>query len=289
MTSFNNVNAVNKLVQSFWEPMMMKELRENTFWANLIKSNFGTYMRNGNEVPIKGGDTVYISQINKPTSTVKTIGTDADSFSTNTLSSKQVTFEVNKRAVSAYEFEDLGILMSQLENEDSEIRASLMADCKEQINDYIKSLISPSSSAPDHTLTSVTDYNLAQVSAVRTLAAAAKWGSANEPWFKVLAPSFYSDVLDDTTMADVRYGASDAPVIAGKTVLPRLNFNILEDNSLSNDTGFAFLPSFMFGAFGTPQFKVSDLHAQGKFGFNISCNVVFGAKQWDDERVISIA
>ncbi len=278
-TTFATIDNVNKLVQTIWSPLFMKELRENTLWAGLINPTYG---------PFKGGDTTKVSRINKPTSTIKTVGTDADSFSANVLSSTQVDLKVDKRAVSAFKFEDLAIVMSQLEQEESEIREALLSDCKQQVNDFIKSQISPSAAAPDHVLTGVTDFNAAQLSAIRLLAGQAKWPS-DKPWYLLVDPTFLTDIMDDTTLASADYGAADAPIIQGKVSLPRMNFNIIEDNSLSADTGFAFTSDFMLGALGEPVFKVSDLHPLGEFGFVISCDVVFGVKQWDDTQVISIA
>jgi hypothetical protein len=282
-TSFSYVDSTLGLVEDFWSPIFERELRENTLWPGLL------YDPNYTMEKVKGGDTFKISRINKPSSSIRSIGTNADSFDTNVLSSTQVDLQVNKRAVSAYEFEDLSVLMSQLEQQDSEIRNALLADVREQLNDHIKSLIVPSASAPDHTLTSVTDFSLAQLSIVRTLAAAAKWGSA-EPWYLLAAPSYYSDMLDDTTLgASDSMGIDKSPVLEGRFVMKRMGFNIIEDDSLATDTAFAFIPSFLKVIFGQPRFKISDLHGQKKFGYIISVDLPCGAVQQDDERVISIA
>jgi len=282
-TSFSYVDYTLGLVQDFWSPIFERELRENTLWPGLL------YDPNYTMEKVKGGDTFKISRINKPSSTIRTIGTNADSFDTNVLSSTQVNLQVNRRAASAYEFEDLGILMSQLEQQDSEIRNALLADVREQLNDHIKGLISPSSSSPDHVVSSVTDFSLAQLSGVRTLAAAAKWGSA-EPWYLLASPSYYSDMLDDTTLgASDSMGIDKSPVLEGRFVMKRMGFNIIEDDSLATDTAYAFIPSFMKVIFGQPRFKISDLHAQKKFGYIISVDLPCGAIQQDDERVISIA
>jgi hypothetical protein len=284
VTTYNQVDAVNELVADFWSPIFMKELREQTLWSGLLQDPNYTLEK------IKGGDTFRISRINKPTTTIRTIGTDADSFDTNVLSSTQVDLKVNRRAASAFEFEDLGILLSQLEQQDSEIREALLADVREQANDYIKGLISPSTSSPDHTIASVTDFNLAELSGVRLLAAAAKWGSTGEPWYLLVDPTFMSDLLDDTTLgAADTMGISQSPMLEGKFVFKRMNFNIVEDDSLSTDTGFAFIPSFMKVILGQPRFKVSDLHSNKKFGFIISVDFPIGAVQTDNTRVISIA
>lgn len=281
-TGIGYVDATLGLVQDFWSPIFMKELRENSLYSGLF------FDPNYTPESIRGGDTIKISRINQPSSTIRTIGTDADSYDTNVLSSTQVSLQVNKRCVSAYEFEDLAILQSQLEMQDSEIRESLLADVRKQLNDYIKSLISPSSSSPDHVLSSVTDFNLAQLSAVRALAATAKWGE-NEPWYLLASPSYFSDMLDDSTLgASNVLGIGQSPIIQGRFVLNRMNFNIIEDNSLGTDIAYAFLPSAIKVIFGQPRFKISDLHAQKKFGYVLSCDLVCGGVQCDDERIISI-
>ena len=283
VTTFNQVDSVAGLVQDFWSPVFMKELREQTLWAGLLADPDYTFEK------IKGGDTFKISRINKPTSTIRTIGTDADSFDTNVISTTQVDLQVNKRCVSAYEFEDMGIVLSQLEAQDSEMRAALLADVKEQANDYIKSLISPSSSSPDHVQTT-SDFNLAVLSSVRKIAATAKWASFGEPWYLLVDPSYMSDMLDDTTLgAADTMGIDKSPMLEGKFVFKRMGFNIVEDDSLSTDTGFAFIPSFMKVILGMPEFKISPLHSQKKFGYIMSVDFPMGAVQTDDERVISMA
>ena len=282
ITSKTYVDTALGLVQDFWSPIFEKELRENTLWAGLLNDPNYTMER------IKGGDTIKISKINKPSSSIRTIGTNADSFDTNVLDSTQSDLVVNRRAVSAYEFEDLSVLMSQLEQQDSEIREALLADVREQINDHIKSLISPSSATPDHITASVTDFNLAQLSATRTLAATAKWGMA-EPWYLLASPSYYSDMLDDTTLAGAEsMGIGSSPILEGRFVMKRMGFNIIEDNSLGTDTAYAFIPSFMKVIMGAPRFKISDLHAQKKFGYVLSVDMPCGAVQLDDERVIKV-
>lgn len=282
-TTFSVADAQG-LVQTFWAPIIEKELREQTLWTGLLNDPNYTMEK------VRGGDTYKITRINKPTSNIRTIGVDADSFQANTLSSTQLDLAVNKRCVSAYEFEDLAVVMSQLEQEDSEIRAALLSDVQQQANDWVKSLISPSTSSPDHVISSVTDFNTAQLSAVRLLASKAKWLSSGEPWYLLADPTYTSDMLDDTTISNASaMGTAQSPMILGNFALKRMNFNIIEDNSLSTDTAFAFIPSFMKVILGAPRFLISDLHAQKKFGYVLSVDFPMGAIQLDNTRVISIA
>ena len=282
-TTFNYVDTTLGLVQDFWAPLFTKELRENTLWTGLLQDPNYT-MEN-----VKGGDTLKISRINKPSSSIRTIGTDADSFDSNILSSTQVDLKLNKRCVSAFEFEDLSILMSQLEQQDSEIREALLADVREQANDWIKSLISPSAAAPDHLgISAGGDFNLATLSQVRTLAAVAKWGN-QKPWYLLPDPTFFSDLLDDTTVSAANtMGIAHSPILDGRFMLKRMNFNIVEDNSLATDTAFAFTPDFMKVIIGQPRFMISNLHANKTFGHLISVDFPLGAVMMDDTQVISV-
>lgn len=282
-TNFSTVDTTLGLVQDFWSPVFAKELRENTLWTSLLHDP------NYTMDTVKGGDTVKISRINKPTSTIKTIGTDADSFNANVLSSTQVDLAVNKRCVSAYKFEDLAVVMSQLEQQDSEIREALLADVREQANDWIKGLIVPSTSDPDHSgISAGGDFNMATLSTIRTLGAVAKWGQS-ESHYLLADPTFISDMLDDTTLGAANsMGLPSSPVLEGRFNFKRMNFTIVEDNSLATDTAFAFMPSFMKVILGQPRFKISDLHPLGQFGYQISIDFPMGAVQLDDTRVISI-
>lgn len=281
-TTFSYVDTTLGLVQDFWSPLFTKELRENTLWPGILHDP------NYTMESVKGGDTLKISKVNKPTSTIKTIGTDADTFSSNVLSVTQSDLAINRRCVSAYKFEDLGILMSQLEQQDSQIREALLADVKQQANDFIKSLIVPSISEPDHSGISVSgDFNAAALSNGRTLAAVAKWGQ-DKDWFLLLDPTFYTDLLDDTTIsASNVIGAGVSPMVAGRFAVNRMNFNIVEDNSLATDTGFGFTRDFMKVILGAPRFMISDLHPLGQFGYQISVDFPMGGVQLDNTQVIS--
>ena len=279
-TDYNILDAQG-LVQDFWAPLIEKELRESSLWMGILSDPNYTLEK------VKGGDTYKISYINKPTNTIKTIGTDADSFETSVLSTTQIDLKITKRCVSAYEFEDLGELMSQIDSGSSQIREALLADVRKQANDYIKGLISASAASPDHVINGIGDFNLAQLSATRTLAAAAKWQSTGEPWYMLADPSYMSDMLDDTTLASAStMGIGTSPIIEGRMSFKRMGFNIIEDDSLSTDTAYNFIPSFMKVIMGAPRFLLSSKHANKQFGNVLSVDFVIGGKQLDDTRVI---
>ena len=268
--SLTTLGVVSEQIQKFWAPMFMKELRQSLLLGSLVNKEYQGSIQNL-------GDTVYVSQINAPTGELRTAGTDADSFNSEALSTTRISVQANKRAVASLEIEDLVQLQSQIGAQDSEIRASLMFAVEKQVNDYLKTLVAPSTSSPDHLINSVTDLNASQLSAVRLLAAQAKWAK-DKGWFGLIDPSYYSDLLNATTLTSSDYVGGDAPVVAGQIANKRFGFNMFEDNSLNTDRALFFSPDFLHMVVQQqPRFKISDMHANGKFGYKISVDLVFGA------------
>ena len=264
------LSDVSNQVQKFWAPMFMKELRQQLLLGALVNRDYQGEIKNL-------GDQVYVSQINAPNGELRTAGTDADSFNSETLSTTRVAIQANKRAVASFEIEDLVQIQSQIGAQDSEIRASLMYAVEKQVNEYLKSLVSPSTSAPDHLINSVTDFNASQLSAARILAGQAKWDKS-KPWYCLVDPSYNGDLLNAATLTSSDYVGQDMPVIGGQMAQKRFGFNILEDNSFSTDRALLFHPDFMHMVMQQEaRFKVSDLHALGKFGYKVSVDLVFGA------------
>lgn len=279
--SVSNKDSVVNQVQKFWSPLFMQELRASSLLPGLVNKDYEGQIKSG------GGDTVYVSQINAPQGQNLDVGTNADSFNSEEISLSRVAVVANKRAVASYEFADLALVQSQLEAEmnggpASEIRMALMYAVEQKINAYLYSLVSPSTATPDHLIGSVADFNKTQLIAMRKLAGAAKWGK-NKPWYALLDPSYYGDALADTTLTSGDYAPGEAPVIGGQIAKPRYGFGLLEDNSLAVDQGILFHPDFLHLVMQTEvQFKISDQHANKKFGYVMSADIVYGAAQGID-------
>lgn len=266
-----SLTDVQYQIQDYWAPVFTKQLRESLLLGSLVNKQYQGDIK-------RQGDTVRVSQINAPTGQLLTVGTDADSFSPEAISTSYVDIVANKRAVASYEFQDLVQLQSQISQDNPEVLEALKYAMAQQINDYLYSLVNPSSSSPDHLIASVTDFNATQLAACRVLAAQAKWRM--EPgWYGLLDPQYYGDVMNATTLASIDYGASDAPLISGQLGLKRMGFTLFEDNSRSADYALLFHPDFMHMVMQSEvQVKISDLHSQKRFGVVMSVDVVFGAK-----------
>jgi hypothetical protein len=262
--------------------MFMDELKQSTMLAALVNKNYQGEIKRQN-------DRVRVSQINRPTATRKTVGSGHESFSTSQLSTSYVDIVADQVLSAAFEFDDLIEVQSQIGQQDSKIRQALLESVEIALNTYLYSLVSPSTSSPDHSIASVTDFNASQLNSCRQLASTAKW-SKEAGWYALLDPSYYSDILNATTMTSGDFGANDAPVINGTMAMKRFGFWIAEDNSIgttntpgamtgSVDGALLFHPDFMHLVMQTePEFKISDLHANKQFGYVISVKLVVGAK-----------
>lgn len=264
--------------QEFWSPMFKDELLETNLLASLVNKEFEGDMK-------AEGDTVYVSQITRPTAERKTVGAGSDTFSSQKLTTDRVAIVADQRVTASFELEDLVMLQTQLGGQDSGMRRALIEAANIELNNYLYSLVAPSASAPDHTVTGVTDLNASQVVSLRQLAGAAKWPKS-DPWYILADSHYYACLLNDSTLTSADFGAEDRPVINGNIGLKRYNFNIFEDNSdgllqlsgSSQDAAIAFHPDFMYLVMQRePTFKLSDLHSNKQHGFLLSVDMVFGA------------
>lgn len=273
---------VQAQIQQFWAPLFVKELRESLLLGALVNKDYDGDIK-------KRGDTVKVSQIIAPKGKLRTVGVDADSFSAEPLETKQIEIKADKRATAAFKFEDLVEVQSQIGDEKSEIRTSMMFAVDKQINDHLYSLVNPQSSPFLNDITGVTDLNATQMVNVRKLAGQNKWRK-DKGWWLLADPSYHSDLLAAQTLTSSDFtGADPAPVVAGEIPNRRFGFNILEDNSRGVDFALAFHPDFLHLVTQLEaNFEISSLHSQERFGFVMSVNILFGAKLGIDGQALHI-
>ncbi len=261
---------VTNQIQKYWSPIFTKQLRESLLLGALVDKKYQGEIK-------RQGDTVRVSQINAVSGQLLTVGTDADSFSPEAISTSFIDIVANKRAVASYEFQDLVDLQSQIGQDNPEVMESLKFGLGKQINDYLYSLVNPSTAAPDHLISGVTDFNASQLSACRVLAAQAKWPKDGR-WYGLLDPQYYGDLLNAATLTSADY-INEQPVVGGAIGTRRFGFQLFEDDSRSADQALLFHPDFLHLVTQQEvQIKISDMHSQKKFGYVMSVDIVFGAK-----------
>jgi hypothetical protein len=279
------IGDVTAQVKTMWSDLFMDELLQSTILAALVNKDYEGEIR-------QKGDTVRVSQINRAQGTRKTVGSGHESFETEQLSTQYVDIVADQVITAAYEFDSLVELQSQIGDQDSKIRQGLLEALEIEVNNFLYSLVSPSTANPDHVLTGVADFNATQLSTIRKLAAQARWRQ-DGGWWCLVDPSYQSDLLNATTLVSKDY-VEDMPIVGGQMAQRRFGFNVLEDNSDgiltlgtdSEDFALAFHPDFLhYVAQKEPTFEVSSLHSQKKHGNIISVTMVCGAKIGNDGDV----
>lgn len=259
---------VTNQIQKYWAPVFTKRLRESHMLAALCNKEYQGQI-------LRQGDTVRVSQVLDPTGQLLTVGTDADSFATESVSTTYVDVTANKRAVAAYEFADLVELQSMIDR--NVVQDPMIYAMRKKINDYLFTLVNPSTSAPDHLISGNAALDKNDLVAYRVLAGAAQWPQDGR-WFGLLSPSYWGDLLGDTTLASGDY-TEDKPMIAGQSARRLMGFNLFEDNSRTGTYGLFAHPDFLhYVEQSEVQVKISDKHSNNQFGFVMSVDIVFGAK-----------
>lgn len=268
--------------QKFWSPIFVPELKEAAVLPTLVSKEYEGEIK-------REGDTVYVSMVQAATGQRKTVGSGHETFETEKLKTQRIGIVADQVISASFELDDLVALQTQLgsANGESEIRKSLMKAVELQLNDYLYSLVSPSTSAPDHLISGISDFNATQLLSFRGLASAAKW-PMGEKWLLV-DPSYQNDLLAAQTLTSSDFVGDDRAVVGGQIVSKRFGFNIVEDNSdamkrlsptlATSDLALAFHPSFMYLVMQQqPEFQISSLHSNKQFGYVISVKMVLGAK-----------
>lgn len=267
------------LIPELWSPDFYDELRKNLIIAPVFERVYEGVIANI-------GDTVRVNQINKGSAEILT--DDKQEFASQTASISQFTIEVTKRAVSSYEITDLAQLQSQaFENM---LRETMVYELQEKIeNDVIAALL-PSTSAPDHDIApaSAGDLAAADVAGMRTLFSKQAVPVNNR--FLFLDPQYYGDVIQKTAFSSSDFIPAGSPASSGAISSPLYGFTVAESQNLSADVGYAVHPSALQMVMQQGlRIKLSDLHAQNKFGFLISADIVYGFKLFDNKRIIKIS
>lgn len=273
--------------KKFWSPIFQTKLKEDTILPSLVSKDYEGSIENE-------GDTVYVSQIERPTAQRKTVGgPDYDKYSSSKLQTSRVSVSADTVIEAGIELGSLAQLQSQIGSKDSEIRQRMFEALEIELNNYLYEKVSPSTSAPDMVDSGVSDFNATQLGTQRIKASQQKWPKMNR--YLLLDPQFYQDLLNASTLTSNDY-APDNPVVGGQFVLQRMGWNILEDNSdgmknvsptlATSDLALGFNPDFLiFVMQKSVTFKISDLHAQKRRGILLTAEMLVGSELGNDGDV----
>lgn len=275
--SVSGVSQMANLIPEMWSPIMYDELRNNLMLAEFFEKSYEGVIANM-------GDIVRVNQVNAPNGEILTDDTQA--FASEALSITQKTLTVNKRASASFEISDLAQLQSQ--SFEGEVQQALIYAIRKKIEQDIIDALVPSTSSPDHDIApaSASDLAAADIAGMRKLLRVAKVPTNGLGLF--LDPAYYADILTKTQLVSKDFQGG-MPTENGN-VGNLFGFQVREHDLLSADIGFACHPSALQMVMQQGlRIKISDLHAQKKYGYLISADIVYGISLFDNTRIVKIS
>ena len=275
--SVNGTTQLANLIPEMWSPMMFAELRNNLMMAEFFEKSY-------EGVISQMGDIVRVNQVVAPNGEILTDDTQA--FNSESLTINQKSLTVNKRASAAIEISDLARLQSQ--SFEVEVQNALVYAVTKKIEQDIIDALIPSASAPDHQIApaSASDLAAADIAGARKLLRVAKVPTVGMGAF--LDPAYYADILTKTQLVSKDF-QSGSPTENGN-MGNLFGFKVGEHDLLSADVGFFAHPSALQVVMQQGlRIKVSDLHANKKYGYVISADIVYGISLFDNTRIVKIS
>jgi len=279
MADVSGKTELDNLIPEIWATNMYDELRNQLIFGNIFSRDYEGSIR-------QMGDTVKVNQIVAPDGEVLT--NDKDVFNSETMVVNQFSVVVNSRAVASFEFTDLAQLQSQ--SFEREAQEALVYAVQKQIETQIIAALLPSTTAPDHTIAPVSagDLDASDVAGLRTLLSLQKVPKTNR--HLLVDPQYFGDLIQKTNFISSDFIPAGSPVSSGELNSPLYGFRVAEHDLLGADIGYAVHASALQMVMQQGmRIKISDLHAQSKFGFKMSADIVFGLSLFDNKRIIEIS
>lgn len=267
---------------------IVPELWSAKFYPTLLaKLPFNDVVSRDYEGEIRAlGDTVNISsfpQFDDAQEIAEDERVDADSI---TAAGQQLV--INKQVVKDYIVTNRAQIQS-LEHANA-LRDLAMHAIMKKMQKVIIDAIVPSAAAPDNTIgyTSGTTLALADILAAKELLDNQDVPDANRQL--VVGPAQLNDLFNITGFVSRDFIPAGSPLQSGGITSPLLGFDVKWTSVLSANVSYLFHPQFMgLAVQQNPEVKVFDLGVDGRRAERVNMTVLFGLKQLDDKRVVTIA
>lgn len=270
---------LDNLIPEIWAADFYDELRNQLMFGSIFSREYEGEIR-------QKGDTVKVNQIVAPEGEVLT--DDKQQFNSETMIVNQFSVVADSRAVASFEFTDLAQLQSQAFENDA--REALVYAVQKQIEQKIIAALIPSASAPDHDIAPVSagDLDASDVAGLRTLMSIQKVPKTNR--HLLCDPNYFGDLLQKTNFISSDFIPAGSPVSSAELNSPLYGFRVGEHDLLPADVAYAVHASALQMVMQqSMRLKISDLHAQKKFGFVMSADLVFGLSLFDNKRIVKIS
>ena len=264
MALTTTVDVANEM-EKYWGPLTFDQLVQDNALIGLVNTQYEGSIGNA-------GDTVYISVVSPFTASQQTIGVDADTFESQKIVTTRTSLVCDQVFSASIEVSDFAQLQSIVKpGSDSRFRDLMTRAIADKMNSWLYSKVKAAND-----LSSKTSFTSAELRDARVFAGQKKWPKDGN-WYGLLDPTYWGDCLVDSVLSSAEK-VNDMPISTNVQYRNLLGFRCAEENSLSADHALFFHRDWLYLAIQQrPTFKVSDLHAQKKRGFLVSCDVVAGA------------
>lgn len=207
---------------------------------------------------------------------------DADSV---TITGQQLT--INSRAYKDFIITKRSQLQS-LSFMDNLRDKAIFAIMKKMQADIITNIV-PSASSPDDTIAYDSGSTLALADILEAKELLDTQNVPDENRVAVMGAAQWNDIFNITGFISRDFIPAGSPLTSGSLPSPIAGFMPKMTNVVGS-TSYWFHPSFLTLAVQDAlNISVYDLGVQGNRSFRLNCDVLYGIKQLDDERVVSIA
>jgi hypothetical protein len=207
---------------------------------------------------------------------------DADAITAN---KQQLT--INKQVVKDYILTKRALKQSM--DAEAKLRDLALHSIMKRMHQIIVAEVSPSSSAPDHSIAydSGTTLALADILEAKELLDTQDVEAMGR--VAIVGAAQENDLFNITGFTSRDYVPAGSPLSTGSITTPVLGFQLKTTTEVGN-TSYWFHPMFLTMAVQqSPDVKVYDLGVDGKRATRVNMDVLFGVKQLSNLRVVTLA
>lgn len=231
------------------------------------------------------GDTVNVSQFPEFGDAVELAEDQRNDAGAITVS--QIQLIINKRVAQDFIITKLALLQSLPAMQ--KLQELAIYSILKKIQALIVAAVVPSASAPDHTLAYTSGTTLALADALAAKELLDNQDVSMAARHLCFGAAQMNDIFNITGFTSTDFGVSNAPLINGGLPSQIVGF-MPHFSSLFGNTSYWYHSSFMqIAAQQGMNVSQYDLGVDGKRAMRVNCDTLLGIKQFDNQRVVTIA
>lgn len=267
------------VIPETWSTTWFEQVKANTPMMNFFGHDY--------EGDLNVGDTVNVSVCANLVGEVLASGSTEEDVTPEGLTITNIPVVVNKIASVSVAISNLAKLQSI--EFTSMLRQNMTDAIARKIEAAIVAALLPSSSGPDHVITTASSGVLApaDLATIYGLLGVALVPKENRALFADVA--FSVDLLNSTQFTSSDFIPAASPIAAGAINSPLYGMQIVEANGLAADTAYACHKSCAQVIYQAGlKFEIASLLSNNKLAYILNASLPFGVKLMDNKRLVKI-